>query len=276
MTAIADDFVAEEAHANTVIRADPPAYLAVDFERQPHTVLAPPAITIRSRVGGTQERGHRVGVRVVQLDAIEAGLAGAHGGSGEDAGQYVWQLANVRQVHVGDALAVAIAQRFKLALVEHLFDQFVRRGGEKTANVRVIRDKPAHVSGGLCKRRAMTLLQDKETREEFLFLRAALDGEEIDDLNEQARVAVTGAAHRFDQLAQARDEAVVADPEQRAAGDVANACRFDDNGAGLPFGEAFVPLKHIRRHEAVFGGAPRHHRRNPRATFELDATDGEG
>ena len=59
----------------------------------------------------------------MQFDAVEAGFAGAPGGVGEQVGQLFREVADVRQLRVGDALAGAELQRFPFALVQH-FDEF--------------------------------------------------------------------------------------------------------------------------------------------------------
>ena len=64
--------------------------------------------------------------------------------------------------------------------------------------------------------------------------------------------------------AEAGDEAVVPDAEQRPARDVADAGRLDDEHARAARGEAAVPVEDLRRDEAVLGRAPGHHRRDPR------------
>ena len=58
------------------------------------------AVAVVARVQRRQERRHRVRVRVVQLDAVEAGLARAHRRGGEQTGEDARQLADVRQVGV--------------------------------------------------------------------------------------------------------------------------------------------------------------------------------
>ena len=74
----------------------------------------------------------------------------------------------------------------------------------------------------------------------------------------------------LDQLRQAGEEAVVADPEQRPAGNVADAGRLDHERPRLPAREALVPLEHLRRDEPVLGGAPGHHGRHPGALGQLE------
>ena len=71
-----------------------------------------------------------------------------------------------------------------------------------------------------------------------------------------------------DEVGEPGDEAIVADAQERPARDVADAGRLDDDRAGLPLGEAAVPVEHVRRDEAVLGRAPRHHRRHPGALLE--------
>ena len=77
-------------------------------------------------VGRRQERGHRVGVGVVQLDAVEAGLLGAQGGCGKEFGQHLRQIANLRQVHIRHPFAVAITQRFPFARRQDVLELLVQ------------------------------------------------------------------------------------------------------------------------------------------------------
>ncbi len=73
------------------------------------------------------------------------------------------------------------------------------------------------------------LLADLEKLPEVLsWLGAPTNAQEVDELNEQARLASARLSYDVDQLAQARQEAIVADAQQRAAGYVANAGRLDD------------------------------------------------
>ncbi len=73
------------------------------------------------------------------------------------------------------------------------------------------------------------------------------------------------------QLGEAGDEPVVADPEQRSAGDVADAGGLDHQRPGLAAGEPLVPREDLGRDQPVFGGAPGHHRRYPGALREVQA-----
>ena len=82
-------------------------------------MLARAAVAVAARVQPREERGHGVGVSVVQLDAVEAGLARAPAGLGEEAGQRERQVADLRQLHVHDALAVAEVERLELARRQH-------------------------------------------------------------------------------------------------------------------------------------------------------------
>ena len=46
----------------------------------------------------------------MQLDAVETGGLRARAGSGKERGQRSRELANVRQIHIGDVLAIAELQ----------------------------------------------------------------------------------------------------------------------------------------------------------------------
>ena len=95
-------------------------------------------------------------------------------------------------------------------------------------------------------------------------LGSAAHGHEVDELDEETGVAGAVLAHGVDETAETRDEALVADAQERPARDVPDAGRLDDEHAGAAVGEACVPREHVLRHEAVLGRAPRHHRRYPR------------
>ena len=97
----------------------------------------------------------------------------------------------------------------------------------------------------------------------------------VDDLDEQPRPAFARAPHRRHELAQARQEAVVADAQQRPGRDVADTGRFDHDRARPSAREPLVPREILVGDEALLGGAPRHHRRHPRAARELHPADGD-
>jgi hypothetical protein len=109
-------FVGEKAAADGKARADAATNFGEHFERQPQPIFARAAIAIIARVGAREKRSHRVGVRVVELDAVKAGLLGTHCGIGEQTRQHLRQFANMRMLHVGDALAITELQRFQFML----------------------------------------------------------------------------------------------------------------------------------------------------------------
>ena len=88
----------------------------------------------------------------MQLHAVEAGLAGAPRGVGEEAREHSGQFAHVRQVRVRDALAVAEAQRLKLALVEHALNYVFARALQKLAHLTLVSHKPTLVLAQLGER----------------------------------------------------------------------------------------------------------------------------
>ena len=55
----------------------------------------------------------------MQLDAVEACRFGAQRGFGEQTRQHLRQIADVRMLHVGDALAIAELQRLPFVRREH-------------------------------------------------------------------------------------------------------------------------------------------------------------
>src|ERR1043166_901314 len=161
-------------------------------------------------------------------------------------------------MHVRHALAVAEAQRLK------------------GAHVALVAREPAVVFRQLGERAAVSFVDVEEALEELRRFGPPLDGEEVDDLYEQARAAKAFAPDGLDQLTQAGDEAVVADAQERPRRDVADARGLDDNRAGPARGEAPVPLKVLARHDAVLGRPPGNHGRNPRAALKHQRADPDG
>ena len=109
----------------------------------------------------------------------------------------------------------------------------------------------------------MPISDGKEALKELFRLGAAADGEEIDQLNEEARASLARAPHRFDQAAQPGQEAVVPDAQQRPAAHVTDAGRLDHDGARHAAGETLIPFDDLVGHIAFLGCPPRHHGRHP-------------
>src|SRR5262249_56606960 len=114
VAAAGDHVVTEVTDADDVIAADARAHRAQDFQRQAHAMLARAAVAVVPRVQPREKQRHPVALGLVQLDAVEAGLARAAAGLGEEARQHARQLADVGQVRVPDALAIAVVERLAL------------------------------------------------------------------------------------------------------------------------------------------------------------------
>ena len=172
----------------------------------------------------------------------------------------------MRQGHVGHAFARAELQRFPFARVQYAFQLGFRKGCE------TVTDRLFGPVGGVqaC---TMALAYPQKPLEEFFRFGTAADTEEIDDLDEDPRMPLAGAAYRFNQFAQAGDVAVVTDAQQRPAGDVAYARCFDDYRPGASTRKALVPLQHVCSDNTVFVRAPRHHRRHPGALLQFERAD---
>ena len=119
----------------------------------------------------------------------------------------------------------------------------------------------------------MAIGNDEEALKEFLPLGTAADGEEIDQLNEQARAPLACCSDRLDQAAQSGQEAVVPDAQQRPARHIANAGRLHHDRARHAAGEALVPGDHLVGDIAFLGRPPRHHGGNPGPLGEAHRTD---
>src|SRR5690606_4718339 len=115
---------------------------------------------------------------------------------------------------------------------------------------------------------------DREVlREVLVWRRSAANGEEVDQLDEQPRLAAACPPDCLDQSLQAGDEPVVADPQKRPARDVVDAGRLDDERTWTALREALVPAKDLGRDKTVLGRPPWHHGRHPGAVRELYRAD---
>src|SRR5262245_28963331 len=109
----------------------------------------------------------------------------------------------------------------------------------------------------------MALFDLQKSREVFLFFRPPPHRQKIDNLDEEPSVSAARLMRYFNQFAQAWNETVVSDAQQRPARDVAHARGLDHDRAGTPLGEAPIPVEDVLRDKAFFGRPPRNHRRNP-------------
>src|SRR5258706_16302885 len=101
----------------------------------------------------------------------------------------------------------------------------------------------------------------------------ALDCQKIDNLNEEFGLAVARGADCINQLPESGQKSIVTDSQERAAGNIANAGSFDDQGSRLTLGEASVPIQVLPGDKAIFSGTPGHHRRDPGARSQLERTN---
>jgi hypothetical protein len=72
----------------------------------------------------------------MQLDAVEAGELGARRRCGEQARQHLRQIADVRALRVGDALAIAELQRLPFVGREHAREFVLAHGAQAGAQFR--------------------------------------------------------------------------------------------------------------------------------------------
>ena len=113
----------------------------------------------------------------MQFDAVEAGLAGAHRRVGKQAGKRFRQIANVRVLHIGDALTKTELQRFAFIRRKNVGKFVVAHGAEPDADFRI---------GRAGQRRPMPIGDDEKSLEELLRVGPAANGEEIDELDQKA------------------------------------------------------------------------------------------
>ncbi len=109
--------------------------------------------------------------------------------------------------------------------------------------------------------------------EELSWIGPAADVEEVDELDQQARLAVAPLPHGVHQPTQSGEEPVVPDAQKRTARHVPHAGRLDDDRARPPFRETCVPVADGVGDEAVLGRAPGHHRRDPGALRQAQGAE---
>jgi hypothetical protein len=249
-------FIRQDPCADDELRTGRRAHRTEDLERQSNPILARASIAVRSCVGRRQKGGHRVGVGVVQFDAVKARGARARRCLRKERRKRLRQVGDVRVFGVGDALPVTHAQRLELACAQHIREFAWLEHRESRAQLGV--GSSRHVE------RAPVLLRDREkTLEEFVRIRTPANGQKIDELDEESRLSRARAADRLDQRSEPREEPRIADPQKRPARDVANAGGLDDQGTRAAPGKALIPGEHVGRDQAIVGRAPRDHRRNP-------------
>src|ERR1700731_1591242 len=124
---------------------------------------------------------------IMEFDSIETGFAGTSGGAGEQGRQLSRQIANLRQMNVGHALAVAEVECLHLARVEDFLEFLAGQCWKPSADLQVSGVDPAE--------RAAVARRDRQKLCEVpRWIWPPPDRQEIDDLNKQARLAAAGFA----------------------------------------------------------------------------------
>ena len=193
----------------------------------------------------------------MELDPIEPGALRATGGGGVELGE---DGGEIGEVGVADPLAGAAREGLVLPFVED--------GGE---GVVVLREEPG-ADGGVVVAAgggAVGRGEHEVAAEEGVARGTAADAQEVEDLQEQPGLATRGAAHDVGERGQPRDEAIVADPEQRPRGTSRIPVASTTIAPGAPARSGGTPGEDALADEAILGGAPRHHRRNPGAVTRL-------
>ena len=173
------------------------------------------------------------------------------------------------EVHVGHALAIAEAQRLELA--RRRARARARRSGSAASAVADLRPRasPRPPSRARCHR-----LDREEAREELLRLRPPADREEVDDLDEEPRLAAARA--RAPSATSSRRPGRKRSWPMRSSGPLGMSrmpVASTTIAPGRPRAKRPYQSSTVGGDEAVLGRAPRHHRRHPGAALELHAPD---
>ncbi len=127
----------------------------------------------------------------MKFDAVEARLYGPASRVGEQPGQDLGQRADMVEVYVGDALAIAERERLQLAVRENATKLGVAQSGQRRTHLALGRGDEAPVAGQVDERLAVRLAQLQEAREVLRRIGAPADGKEVDQLDEQPRPPTT-------------------------------------------------------------------------------------
>src|SRR5262245_51376101 len=200
---------------------------------------------------------------VVQFDTVESRQLRPARRGGEDIGQRPRKISDVGKIEIGHQLALAVHESVELAWRENFSQLGFRHRKKNRADFPV----------GAGDESTMSIGQDQKFPKVALWLRTPADPQKIDDLDEQSGVATARPSHRLHQFGEARDESVVTYPEQRAASNIPDPCRLDNDGARPASSEAVIPGQHLRCDVSLFSSAPGHHSRDPGALLERKGSD---
>src|SRR5688500_6013651 len=114
----------------------------------------------------------------------------------------------------------------------------------------------------------MTFSRREKPCEKLSRIRPSFDRKKVQNLKEQSRMTAPGFAQSLSQCAHPRNETIMADAQQGAAGNVTHARSFYHQRAGLSLRKPAVPIEILLCHKAVFGGPPGNHGRHPRSAFQ--------
>src|SRR5262249_48723828 len=163
-------------------------------ERKSHSVGYDAPILVLTRVGSRQERCHRIRVGEVQLNTVEASLAGAQRRPRKQRWQLLREVANVVQMCISHTLARAELERIELAGLDHLRRLLWRQ-----------RQQPLAHFGIRCMRISQRQAVPRSDRQEFAEKprahRPPPDGQKIDELDEEPRFSATGFPYHPSELA---------------------------------------------------------------------------
>src|SRR5687767_8588282 len=177
---------------------------------------------------------------------------------------------------IGNTLAITKVEGFTFAIVQHRGDHIFRCILQKRAQLRFVCGQPVFLMSRFRQRMSVSFTNLEKSLKILCAFGPSFDRQEINDLNEQQRLATTRLAHDLDQFSQTRYEAVVADTQQWTTWNVAHASRLDDEHRRPPFGKPPVPIEILLRDNPVFSRPPRHHRRHPRTASRLELSDFDG
>ena len=179
----------------------------------------------------------------------------------------------MRQVGVGDPLALAVPQALQLSIGQDPGPLRLGESRQRLPDLRIAaiaRRRRGRIGGpNQC---AVPVGDDQELAKVPLGLGSAPNPQKVYQLDEQPGAPAARLAHGAHQLGQAGEKAIVPDPEQGPARHVPNAGGLDHQRCRPPPRESLVPCQHLRRDEPVLGGTPRHHGRHPGALRQVESS----
>ena len=120
------------------------------------------------------------------------------------------------KVQIAHPLARAEAKVFELARIEDAVELIVGCSEEPLAHFGFVRLEPSRLTGRAREPLTVLLAYSEKPAEVVLLRRASLDGEEIENLDEELRLSPARPSHGLDETLETRKKTIVSDAQEGA------------------------------------------------------------